>query len=88
MQQEGKRYRVYEGVGEPPPPTPGPPRKWGDIPLEEISVGDLIELPLTKEETDRLIASIRSLVYRTSGKTNKKFSVRKTDYGIGIWRTK
>lgn len=86
MQEEPKRYRVYEGVGVPPPANPGPRRKWGDLPLEEVAVGDLIEMPMNKEEVDELINSIRSYVYRVSRKTGKKFTVRKTDYGIGIWR--
>jgi|TARA_R100000963_G_scaffold34978_1_gene30582 hypothetical protein len=86
VQEEPKRYRVYEGVGVPPPANPGPRRKWGDLPLEEVAVGDLIEMPMNKEEVDELINSIRSYVYRVSRKTGKKFTVRKTDYGIGIWR--
>jgi len=87
VQEESKRYRVYEGVGVPPPANPGPRRKWGDLPLEDVAVGDLIEMPMNKEEVDALIASIRSYVYRVSKKTMKTFSVRKTDYGIEIWRT-
>ena len=87
MQEEPKRYRVYEGVGVPPPANPGPRRKWGDLPLEEVAVGDLIEMPMNKEEVDELINSIRSYVYRVSRRTGKKFTVRRTDYGIGIWRT-
>jgi len=87
VQEEPKRYRVYEGVGVPPPANPGPRRKWGDLPLEEVAVGDLIEMPMNKEEVDELINSIRSYVYRVSRRTGKKFTVRRTDYGIGIWRT-
>jgi hypothetical protein len=58
------------------------------LPLEDVAVGDLIEMPTDKEEGDRLIGSIRSYVYRVSLKTGRKFSVRRTDYGIEIWRTK
>ena len=86
MQEEGKRFRVYEGVGMPPVSSPGPRRKWGDLPLETIETGDLIEMPLNREGVEHLIASIRSYVYRVSRRTNKKFSVRKTAIGIGIWR--
>ena len=86
MQEEGRWYRVYEGVGVPPLLNPGPRRKWGDLPLETVAVGDLIEMPLTKEGIDELIGSVRSYVYRVSRRTDKKFSVRKTEYGIGIWR--
>ena len=88
MQEDTKRYRVYEGAGAPPAVSPGPRRKWGDLPLEDVSVGDLIEMPTDKEEGDRLIGSIRSYVYRVQLKTGRKFSVRRTDYGIEIWRTK
>ena len=88
MQEEPKRYRVYEGVGVPPPVNPGPRRRWGDLPLEEVAVGDLIEMPMGKEAVDELISSIRSYVYRVSRRTDKRFTVRRTDYGIGIWRVK
>lgn len=86
MQENSNRYRVYEGVGVPPPVNPGPQRKWGDLPLETVAVGDLIEMQLNKEERDELITAIRSYVYRISRKTDKKFSVRKSNYGIRIWR--
>ena len=86
MQEDAKRYRVYEGVGAPPPVNPGPRRKWGDLPLETVAVEDLIEMPMSKEEVDGLIGAIRSYVYRVSLRTGRKFSVRKTDYGIEIWR--
>jgi hypothetical protein len=86
VQEDARRYRVYEGVGVPPPVNPGPRRKWGDLPLETVAVGDLIEMPMDKGEVGRLIGSIRSYVYRVSLRTGRKFSVRKTDYGIEIWR--
>ena len=88
MQEEPRRYRVYEGVGGPPPVNPGPRRKWGDLPLESVAVGDLIEMPMNKEEIDKLISSIRSYVYRVSRRTDRKFSVRKSEFGIGIWRVR
>ena len=88
MQEESRRYRVYEGVGVPPPVNAGPRRKWGDLPLESVAVGDLIEMPMNKEGVDGLISSIRSYVYRVSRRTDRRFTVRKTDYGIGIWRVR
>jgi hypothetical protein len=88
VQEDAKRYRVYEGVGAPPPVNPGPRRKWGDLPLETVAVEDLIEMPMDKGEVGRLIGAIRSYVYRVSLRTGRKFSVRKTDYGIEIWRMK
>jgi hypothetical protein len=87
--QEGtERYRVYKGAGVPPTVNPGPRRKWGDLPLETVAVEDLIEIPMSKEGVDGLIGAIRSYVYRVSLRTGRKFSVRKTDYGIEIWRMK
>jgi hypothetical protein len=58
------------------------------LPLESVAVGDLIEMPMNKEGVDELISSIRSYVYRVSRRTSRKFTVRKTDYGIGIWRVR
>jgi len=49
---------------------------------------DLIEIPLSDEESGELRAAISSYAYRIGTKHDKKFSVRRTDYGIGIWRTK
>lgn len=84
MQQDTKRFRVYEGVGIPPPTTK--PHKWGDLPLDTIAIGDLIEIPTSDEEKKKILSSVRSYVWRESKKSRKKYSVRKTDYGIGIWR--
>mgnify|MGYP003139268827 CR=1 FL=1 len=86
MVQTTQRFRVYEGVG-PPPPTSGPPTKWGYLPLETISKGDLIEMTLEGEEAKQKINAVRSYAGRIARKTGRKFSVRLTDYGIGIWRT-
>ena len=85
MQQESRRYRVHQGVGA-PPPSSGRPRKWADLPLDTVEIGDLIEIPMDKEEVEAKIASIRSYVWRVSQRNSKKYSVRKTDFGIGIWR--
>ena len=84
MQQDTKRFRVYEGVGVPPLTTK--PHKWGDLPLATVAVGDLIEIPTSDEERVKILSSVRSYVWRESKKLNKKYSVRKTEYGIGIWR--
>jgi len=83
--QTAQRFRVYEGVG-PPPVNQGPPARWGHLPVETIGVGDLIEMPLDVEEARRLVNAIRTHAGRIAKKSDKKFSVRLTDYGIGIWR--
>ena len=80
-----QRIRVYEGVG-PPPPNSGPPTKWGHLPLDEVQVGDLIEMTMDNEEVQVKINAVRSYAGRLARKTGKKFSVRITDYGMGIWR--
>jgi len=78
--------RLREGVG-PPPPHAGPPMKWGYLRLETIDMGDFIELTLDPGEAKQRVNAVRSYAGRFSRKTGKKFSVRITDYGIGIWRT-
>ncbi len=86
MTETATRFRVYEDVG-PPPKNPGPPRKWGYLPLDKIAVNDMIELTMTEEEVAEKINAIRSYAGRMARSTGKKFSIRVTDYGIGIWRT-
>jgi hypothetical protein len=80
-----KRFRVVSGVGLPPPQA-GPPIKWGFLPLTQISVGDIVELPLDPDEAKRKVNAVRSYAGRMARKTNKKFSVQLTEIGIGIWR--
>ena len=80
-----QRFRVYEGVGV-PPPNPGPRSKWDDLPLETINVGDLIELPLTEEEVEEKLGGVRAYAGRLARKTGKKYSVRVNAHGIAIYR--
>ena len=80
-----QRYRDYEGVGV-PPPNPGPRSKWGDLPLETIKVGDLIELPLSEEEVKEKLGGVRAYAGRIARQTGKKYSVRVTSHGIDIYR--
>ena len=80
MTETATRFRVHEDAG-PPPKASGPPRKWGYLPMEGISVNDMIELTMTEEDVKRKINAIRSYAGRN-------FSIRVTDYGIGIWRIK
>ncbi len=81
-----KRFRVYENVG-PPPSSGGRKTRWGDLPLDTIGVNGLIEMPMEPSEVQSQINAIRSYAWRMAKRLDKKFSVRKTDYGIGIWRT-
>ena len=52
----------------------------------------MIELPMTKEEASDKINAIRQFAWRVGRRDKlnnlpiRRFSVRKMDYGIGIWR--
>jgi|TARA_R110000824_G_scaffold390244_1_gene586632 hypothetical protein len=81
-----KRFRVYENVG-PPPANAGRKTRWGDLPLDAIGVNGLIEMPMESPQVESQIHAIRSYAWRMAKKLDKRFSVRKTEYGIGIWRT-
>jgi hypothetical protein len=85
--KDTQQFRIYEGVG-PPPANAGPPKKWGYLPLETINVGDCLELPMDPDQASTKAQAIRNYAGRVARRTKKKFSVRITDYGIGIWRTK
>lgn len=80
------RFRIYEDAG-PPPKNSGRPMKWAYLPIDKIEVNDMIELTMTEEEVGDKINAIRSYAGRMTRKTGKRFSIRVTDYGIGIWRT-
>ena len=54
--------------------------------METVQVGDLIEMTMDSEEVRGKINAVRSYAGRLARKTGKKFSVRITDYGMGIWR--
>jgi hypothetical protein len=60
--------------------------KWGYLPLETIDIDDLIELTLEPDEAKQRVNAVRSYAGRVARKSDKKFSVRVTDFGIGIWR--
>lgn len=79
-------FEIKKGV--PLPKPRGKPRKY-NIPLEEMEVGDMVEvwIPKTKIRNENKI--IRNLVLRyTHRNPKKKFTVRQLDdvNGIGIWR--
>ena len=71
---EEPRFRVLQNVGA-PPQTSGRKKRWGHLPLEDIDVGDMIELPMSEEQSSELISALSSYVWRLSKKLNKKFSV-------------
>ena len=86
MDEATTRYRVYKDAG-PPPPSLRARGSWSELPLNTINVGDLVEVTLEKNEVRSQINAIRSFAGRIARKNAKKFSVRMTTYGIGIWRT-
>jgi|TARA_R110000824_G_scaffold34064_3_gene108780 hypothetical protein len=80
------KFNIEKGI--PMPTTSGKPRKY-DLPLDEMEVGDhiKIELPKTKIDAERKILSNFCLRH-TYKNPSKKFSVRKLEDGVGIWRIK
>jgi len=80
-------YHVRQDAG-PPPSTSGRKSRWGHLPLSEIEVGDVIELPMDENDSASVISALSSYVWRESNKIGKKFSVKRIKLGIGIWRTK
>tara|TARA_R100001129_G_scaffold54595_2_gene37533 strand:- start:1663 stop:1809 length:147 start_codon:yes stop_codon:yes gene_type:complete len=46
----------------------------------------MIELPMSEEQSSQTISALSSYVWRLSKKSKKKFSVKKNNIGIGIWR--
>ena len=82
---EEPRFRVLQNVGA-PPQTSGRKKRWGHLPLEEIAIGDMIELPMSEQQSNQSISALSSYVWRLSKKSNKKFSVKRNNIGIGIWR--
>ena len=55
--------------------------------MDAIGVNGLIEMPMESPQVESQIHAIRSYAWRMAKKLDKRFSVRKTEYGIGIWRT-
>ena len=82
---EEPRFRVFQNAG-PPPKTSGRKRRWGHLPLNDIAVGDMIELPMSEDQSNMLISALSSYVWRQAKRSGRKFSVKRTNIGIGIWR--
>ena len=80
------KFNIEKGI--PLPKTAGKPRKY-NVPLDQMEVEDFIkiELPKTKIHAERKILSNFCLRYSYRN-PSKKFSVRKLEDGIGIWRIK
>ena len=79
-------FEIKKGI--PLPKSVGKPRKY-DIPLSEMDIDDHIKVPIPKTKINKEKRIISNFVLRYSYKNpNKKFTVRKMEDGVGIWRTK
>ena len=78
-------YRLIKDAGL-PPPSGGRPRRWKHIPLDDLATHDALELPMSGEQVGRDIKSLSSYVYRQGRRMGKKFSVRRAEGGLCIWR--
>jgi len=78
-------FEIVEGI--PLPRSRGKPRKY-DIPLDEMEVGDHINIALPREKIAQEVKIIRNFVLRYKKQnSDKRFTVRQMDGGVGIWRT-
>ena len=79
-------FEIKKGI--PLPKSVGKPRKYA-IPLSEMDIDDHIKVPIPKTKINNEKRIISNFVLRYSYKNpNKKFTVRKMEDGVGIWRTK
>tara|TARA_R100000664_G_C2757522_1_gene145825 strand:+ start:3020 stop:3265 length:246 start_codon:yes stop_codon:yes gene_type:complete len=79
-------FEIKKGI--PLPKTRGKPRKY-NIELDKLDVDDMVEISLSKVNIPTEVKIIRNFVLRYVHKNpTKKFTVRQTDKGVGIWRIK
>lgn len=77
-------FQIREGI--PLPINSGRPKKY-DVPLDGMKTGDHIHIALPKAKIEKETKIIRNLVLRYRHKNpSKKFTVRRMDDGVGIWR--
>jgi|FLMP01.1.fsa_nt_emb hypothetical protein len=80
-------FRVRPDAG-PLLSTSGRKSRWGHLPLSEIEVDDVIELPMSATSASSVIPALSSYVWRQSKRLQRKFSVKRITIGIGICRIK
>jgi len=81
-------FEIKKGI--PLPRDKGRPSKY-NLPLEDMKVGDSIEIPVSKKDLAVEIKILRNAVDRYKAKRlDTNFSVMKLsdNSGVGIWRTK
>jgi hypothetical protein len=79
-------YEIKDGI--PLPKSRGRPIKY-DINLDALKKGQMVEIPMSKTDVPMEILIIRNTVLRYQHRNaGKKFSVRKLDKGVGVWRVK
>ena len=79
-------YEIKDGIRL--PKSRGRPIKY-DINLDALKKGQMVEIPMSKTDVPMEILIIRNTVLRYQHRNaGKKFSVRKLDKGVGVWRVK
>ena len=77
-------FEIKKGI--PLPKGRGKPRKY-DLNLETMDIDDHLFIPLPKTKIKQEIKIIRNFVLRyTHEHPSAKFTVRKMEGGVGIWR--
>lgn len=80
-------FEIVKGVPL-PKNKQGKPRKY-NIPIEDMSAGDMVKVEMGKSKIYQEHRIIRNFVNRYKLKNpTKQFTVRQLDDGVGIWRTK
>jgi len=80
-------FQIRRGVGSPTPRPPVRRGRWKKLPLDDLEIGDVVEITLSTEEVSSNVNAIRSHVSRHGTKTAKSFSVTTKNMGICVWRT-
>lgn len=77
-------FQIVSGI--PLPKGTGRPRKY-DINIEAMDVGDMVMIPIDKSKVDSEVIIIRNFVRRYAKKNSgTKFTTRKIEGGVGVWR--
>tara|TARA_Y100000114_G_scaffold72643_1_gene66580 strand:- start:114 stop:362 length:249 start_codon:yes stop_codon:yes gene_type:complete len=80
-------FEIVKGVPL-PKNSQGKPRKY-NIPIEDMTIGDMIKIPMSKVKMHQEHKILRNFVYRYQQKNPKtKFTVRQLDDGLAVWRIK
>jgi ribosomal protein L19 len=79
-------FKIEKGI--PLPSSVGKPRKY-DIPLADMDVDDHVKIDLARTKINNEKKIISNFVLRYQHKNpEKRFTVRKLEDGVGIWRVR